>query len=132
MFSSKTNKAQLQDVAGRVIMPKKGKCNAGEAAEEHQADYIKLRHAHSAVESNINSLEHHGLDRCPEKGYHGYTRYTGLGVIAYNLHQIGKGILRQAQEAKEKGLNRKIYGLFRVREGHQVDDIVRFANARSS
>ena len=30
------------------------------------------------------------------------TRYTGLGVIAYNLHQIGKGILRQAQEAKEK------------------------------
>ena len=101
-FSSKTNKAQLQDVAGRVIMPKKGKCNAEEAAEEHQADYIKLRHAHSAVESNINSLEHHGLDRCPDKGYHGYTRYTGLGVIAYDLHQIGKGILRQAQEAKEK------------------------------
>jgi len=30
------------------------------------------------------------------------TRYTGLGVIAYNLHQIGKGILRQAQEAEDK------------------------------
>lgn len=110
-FSSKTNKDALQDVAGRVIMPKKGKCNAEEAAEEHQEDYIKLRHAHSAVESNINSLEHHGLDRCPDKGYHGYTRYTGLGVIAYNLHQIGKGILRQAQEAKDKAakkLQRKI------------------------
>ena len=54
-------------------MPRKGKCNAEEAAEEHQADYIKFRHAHSAVESNINSLEHHGLDRCPDKGYNGYT-----------------------------------------------------------
>ena len=101
-FSSKTNKAQLEELAGRVIMPKKGKCNAAEAAEEHKADYVKLRHAHSAVESNINSLEHHGLDRCPDKGFSGYTRYTGLGVIAYNLHQIGKGILRQAQEAEDK------------------------------
>jgi len=110
-FSSKTNKAELQDLAGRLIMPKKGKCNAEEAAEEHQADYIKLRHAHSAVESNINSLEHHGLDRCPDKSYHGYTRYTGLGVIAYNLHQIGKGILRQARETKDrvaKKMQRKI------------------------
>jgi hypothetical protein len=110
-FSSRVNKEQLQDAVGRVIMPKKGKCNAEEAAEERQADYIKLRHAHSAVESNINSLEHHGLDRCPDKGYHGYTRYTGLGIIAYNLHQIGKGILRRAQEAKDKAarkLNRQI------------------------
>ncbi|MCX6875358.1 MAG: hypothetical protein NTW21_16355 [Verrucomicrobia bacterium] len=110
-FSSKTNEAQLQEVAGRVIMPKKGKCNAEEVVEEHQADYIRLCHAHSAVESNINSLEHHGLDRCPDKGYHGYTRYTGLGVIAYNLHQIGKGMLRQAQAAKGKAakkLQRKI------------------------
>jgi hypothetical protein len=106
-FSSKANKEQLQDVAGRVIMPKKGKCNAAEAAEEHQADYIKLRHAHSAVESNINSLEHHGLDRCPDKGFHGYTRYTGLGVIAYNLHQIGKGMLRLAKEAEEKAAKRR-------------------------
>ena len=65
---------------------RKGKRNAAEAAEEHQADYIELRHAHSAVESNINSLEHHGLDRCPDKGFHGYQRTTGLGVIAYNLN----------------------------------------------
>ena len=106
-FSSKANKEQLQDLAGRVIMPKKGKCNAAEAAAEHQADYVKLRHAHSAVESNINSLEHHGLDRCPDKGFHGYTRYTGLGVIAYNLHQIGKGMLRQAREAAEKAAKRR-------------------------
>lgn len=110
-FSSKANKDEIQDTAGRVIMPKKGKRNAAETAEEHEADYIKLRHAHSAVESNINSLEHHGLSRSRDKGYHGYTRCTGLGVIAYNLHQIGNGIMRQAQEARDKAarkLARKI------------------------
>jgi hypothetical protein len=106
-FSSKTNKTRIQDMVGVVIMPKKGKCNAEEAEEEHQPDYIKLRHAHSAVESNINSLEHHGLDRCPDKGFHGFTRYTGLGVIAYNLHKIGNGMFRQAQEREDKA-SRKI------------------------
>lgn len=30
--------------------------------------FKKLRNKHSAVESKINSLEHHGLDRCPDKG----------------------------------------------------------------
>ena len=59
------------------------------------------------MESNINSLQHHGLDRCPDKGLRGYTRYTGLGVIAYNLHQIGKGILRQAEEAANKAARKR-------------------------
>lgn len=106
-FSSNSNKKQLKKVVGKLIMPKKGKRNAEETAEESQADYVKLRRAHSAVESNINSLEHHGLDRCTDKGYEGFTRCTGLGIIAYNLHQIGKGILRQAREKEEKA-NRKL------------------------
>jgi transposase, IS5 family len=48
-------------------MPKKGNRNAQETAEELQPSYIKLRHAHSAIESNINSLEHHGLARIRDK-----------------------------------------------------------------
>lgn len=105
-FSSKSNKASLKNMAGRVIMPKKGRCNAAEAAEEREKDYVRLRHAHSAVESNINSLEHHGLNRCPDKGSHGYARYTGLGILAYNLHQIGKGMFRLAQEEAKKEARR--------------------------
>jgi hypothetical protein len=101
-FSSKDNKTRLEEVVDQVIMPKKGNRNATETEEEHQASYIKLRHAHSAVESNINSLEHHGVARSRDKGYHGYTRCTGLGVLAYNLHQIGKGILRKEEEASRK------------------------------
>ena len=41
------------------------------------------------------------------KGFDGNTRYTGLGVIASNLHQIGKGMLRQAREAAEKAAKRR-------------------------
>lgn len=101
-FSCKDNKSQLEENVEKVIMPKKGTRNAIETEEEHQASYIKLRHAHSAIESNINSLEHHGVARSRDKGYHGYTRCTGLGVLAYNLHQIGNGIMRLEREAEEK------------------------------
>ena len=54
---------------------------------------MPLRNTHSAVESDINSLEHHGLNRCPDKGLNGYDRYVGFGVLAYNLHKIGAKLL---------------------------------------
>ena len=101
-FSSRENKHQLQDKVGQLIMPKKGKRNVQETAEEKAPSYVILRHAHSAIESNINSLEHHGLDRCPDKKLRGYTRYTGLGILAYNLHQIGKALHKQEKARQEK------------------------------
>ena len=76
-------------------MPKKGKRNRAETEEESQKQFGKLRKKHSAVESNINCLEHHGLDRCPDKGINAYMRYAGIGVLAYNLHKIGNFIIKQ-------------------------------------
>ena len=58
----------------------------------------RLSKQHSAVESVINSLEHHGLDRFPDKGYYGYARYVGLGVLSYNLHLIGNHMLKQRRQ----------------------------------
>ncbi|CAG0939527.1 hypothetical protein BROC_00688 [Candidatus Brocadiaceae bacterium] len=49
-------------------MPKKGKKNKAEQAEESSKTFRKLRHRHSAVESDINRLENHGLYRCLDKG----------------------------------------------------------------
>jgi len=43
-------------------MPKKGKPNKQETEEQHKPNFKKLRNKHSAVESNINELEHRGLD----------------------------------------------------------------------
>lgn len=100
----KDNKYALEKEIEKVIMPKKGKCNKQEKEEEHTPLFIKLRHKHSAIESNINELEHRGLDRCPDRSYEHFKRYIGLGVIAYNLHRIGKRIIKDMllEESKQK------------------------------
>jgi len=104
-FWHKDNKWLLQTQVEKVIMPKKGKLNKSEYEEEHQSMFKKLRNKHSAVESNINELEHRGLDRCPDKGYHGFKRYIGIGIVAYNLHRIGKQLLKL--ELEKLQLNQK-------------------------
>jgi IS5 family transposase len=79
-----------------VVMPKRGKKNAAQMERESQKQFVALRHQHNAVESQINSLEHHGLNRCPDAGLPGYLRYVGYGVLSYNLHQIGRELLARA------------------------------------
>lgn len=101
----KDNKELLSTRVKEVIMPKKGKRNIKETEEERTTKFRKSRNRHSAIESNINELEHSGLDRCHDKGYRGFKRYIGLGIIAYNLQRIGKELLKQKLAAEKK--NRK-------------------------
>jgi transposase, IS5 family len=76
-----------------VVRPKRGKKNAAETERESGKQFVALRQQHSAVESEINSLEHHGLNRCLDVGLHGYLRYVGYGVMSDNLHVIGRELL---------------------------------------
>lgn len=99
-FYSKENKELLSLYIPQLVMPKKGKLNAAEKQEESQKKFKKLRNHHSAVESNINQLEHNGLDKCPDKGLKNYKRYVSLGILSYNLHRLGK-LLLAAQAALE-------------------------------
>jgi len=102
-FWNKNNKELLDSkVKGVLVLPKKGKCNKEEYLQEHSPKFIKLRHKHSAVESNINELEHRGLDRCPDKGYMHFKRYVGLAVSAYNLKKIGAELVRMAIEKEQR------------------------------
>lgn len=100
-FSSIENRELLELClpATEVIMPKKGKLSAADKERQSQKRWRALANKHSAVESNINSLEHHGLDRCPDKGYPAYARYAGLGVLAYNLHRIGNHLIARQRRA---------------------------------
>ena len=84
-----------------VVMPKRGKKNAAETERESEKKFVALRRAHSAVESEINSLEHHGLNRCLDVGLDGYRRYVGLGVMSYNLHVIGRELLARQRVRAE-------------------------------
>jgi hypothetical protein len=84
------NKVLLEKLVPNVIMPKKGKCNQAELEREHQKVFKKYRNKHSAVESNIHSLETRGLSRCPDRGEEHFNRYVALGICAYNLCCIGR------------------------------------------
>ena len=94
----KESKQLLQTQVPKVIMPKLGKRNRQEQEEEGSRSFKRLKNKHSAIESNINELEHRGLDRCPDRGIENYTRYIGLGVCAYNLKKIGAKILKDQRE----------------------------------
>ena len=94
-FFCKENKELLMEQITKVIMPKKGKCTKAEREEEATRSFTKLRRKHSAVESNINELEHRGLDRCPDRTYPHFKRYVGLGISAYNLRRIDHKLLEE-------------------------------------
>lgn len=83
------------------VRPKRGRKNAAEAAAESTRKFVVLRRQHSAVESDIAALEHHGLDRCLDVGLPAYRRYVGYGVLAFNLHQIGRELLVQERRRAE-------------------------------
>ncbi len=79
------------------VLPKRGKKNAAESQRENEKTFVALRRRPSAVESEINSLEHHGLNRCLDLRLGGYRRYVGYGVLSYNLHVIGRELLARAR-----------------------------------
>ena len=85
----------------KSVIPKKGKLSLSDQLRESEPVFMKYRRKHSAIESNINELEHRGLDRCPDKGIYGLQRYVGLAVIAYNLRRVGKILLDQDLKAAE-------------------------------
>ena len=103
-FSKFGNKELLETYIPKVILDKRGKLNKIEQEAQQDKVYKKLRYAHSAIESNINCLEHHGLDKCPDKGEKSFRRYTGFGILAYNLHKIGNILIA---EDKKKLLQKK-------------------------
>jgi len=99
------NYRTLCELVPDLIMPKKGKLNQEEYERQHSKTFITLRKQHSAVESAINSLEHHGLNRCPDRGLPHFKKYAALGILACNLHKLGN-ILQEQQRTKTKNPER--------------------------
>jgi len=97
-FHSPANQQQLAELVPFPVLPKKGKCTASEAQREADPEFRALRRRHSAVESAINALEAHGLDRCPDHGLDGFQRYVALAVVGRNLHRLGALLLATEAE----------------------------------
>jgi transposase, IS5 family len=108
-FYSRPNLDTLQqNYTAQAVLPKRGRLNKEDKEREDTKTFKQLRKAHSAIESNINMLEHHGLNRCMDKGLHGYKRNVGLSVLAYNLHIIGNYLIAQEKQKEQKSLQDKL------------------------
>ncbi len=101
-FSAQQDRELLELFIPEVIMPKKGRRSQADQARETHKRFRRLRAQHSGIESDINALEHPGLNRCPDKGWSGFQRYVGLGILAYNLHKIGNRLLAHHQQRKPR------------------------------
>ncbi len=99
-FHSSNNQKALSEKLEFLILPRKGKLSKNARAVESSKEFRKARHKHSAVESAINALENHGLDRCPDHGIHGFKRYAALAVVARNLQRVG-AILQMREQKRE-------------------------------
>ena len=99
-FYSKDNMEELEKAGfTESTLPKRGRYSQADKEREGTPEFKKRRNAHSAIESNINMLEHHGLGKSREKSIAGFERCVGLSVLAYNLHRIGNVL--KAQELKK-------------------------------
>ena len=95
-FHSPDNQKDLAVLLDKVILPRKGKLSAINKEIENSEEFKEARRKHSAIESSINALENHGLDRCPDHGIRGFKRYVALAVVARNIQIVGH-ILQQKQ-----------------------------------
>ncbi len=105
-FFSKLGKKRALEIFEEVIMPRKGRKTLAEEEEENTASFKQGKSKHAQVESNINQLENNGVNRCPDKGLENFKIYVALGVLAYNLQQLGSLLIEQ-QKQKEKRARKK-------------------------
>ena len=105
-FHSPENQIELAQLLDRVVLPKKGRCNQRELARQNSAAFKTSRRQHAAVESGINALEVHGLDRCLDHGLHGFKRYVALAVVARNIQKLGAELHKQIQQQEKRKRDR--------------------------
>ena len=104
-FHSTENQIALKEQLDLVALPRKGKLSEQAQALEQSDAFARARRAHSGVESAINALEVHGLDRCPDHGINGFKRYVALAVVARNIHRIGAILWQHEQERAKRTTN---------------------------
>lgn len=88
-FHSPQNQIDLKAELDSVVLPKKGRLSKAEKEREYAPEFVAARQQHSAVESAINALGVHGLDRCRDHGIDGFKRYVALAVVARNIQRLG-------------------------------------------
>ena len=107
-FHSPRNQEALSEQLDVVALPRKGKRSKRVQQLESSEAFLGARKKHSAVESAINALEVHGLDRCPDRGLKGFKRYVALSIVARNLQRIGAILIGQEKKRLKRERKRQL------------------------
>jgi IS5 family transposase len=101
-FYSAKNVAMAKQIGvKRVSVPSRSTKSAALKREQKKRWFKKGQKWRTGCEGRISVLKRrHGLNRCRYKGAKGMIRWTGLGVIADNLINIGKAIDKRKKSAK--------------------------------
>lgn len=106
-FHSPDNQKKLDIILEQLTLPKKGKWSKSDRERESTEAFVAARKQHPAIESAINALQVHGLDRCPDHGIDAFKRYTALGIVGRNLIKIGAILQQQALQAIQQEKRRR-------------------------
>lgn len=106
-FHSPANQLALAELLAQVTLPRKGRLSKINQAAENDPEFTQARRQHSAVESGINALEVHGLDRCPDRGLDHFKRYVALAVVGRNLQKIGAILQARALKTLQRQIRRR-------------------------
>lgn len=106
-FHSRDNQEKLSSLLDQLTLPKKGKWSKVDRERESTEDFIVARKQHPAIESAINALEVHGLDRCPDHGIDGFKRYVAWSIVSRNLIKIGAVLQQRERERLQREERRK-------------------------
>ena len=101
-FHSPDNHEKLAEILDTVVLPRKGRLSAINREIENSVEFRAARRQHSAVESSINALENHGLDRCSDHGLDGFKRYVGLAVVARNIQILGHAVQHKKLKMQQR------------------------------
>ena len=100
-FWSPKNFNALEKELEHLVMPKKGGLSQTERKREEAPNFVEAKRRHAAVESAINALENHGLDRCPDRTLKGFKRYVSMAVLARNIQKLGS-VIQNLEREKER------------------------------
>jgi IS5 family transposase len=101
-FYTPDNRTKLHSMLDYVVLPKKGRLSAKDKEAQQSEAFVESRRKHSAVESSINALENHGLDRCLDHGIDGFRRYVALSVLARNIQIMGHAIQQKEMRRQRR------------------------------
>lgn len=101
-FHSPENQIELAKKLDHLVLPKKGRCNKAEKERENSEAFRTGKRKHSAVESGINALEVHGLDKCPDHGITGFKRYVAFAIVARNIQKLGTELIKKTRKQEDR------------------------------